>query len=295
MNYWIMLLYLLQINLEVKYFLIFVLSNLIKESNILFYKLNTDLEEWWQSNDFIWHDISEHRSFSKCYQSIWDKIIANMNIRNTIILKMILAWNKNNKMGFLCGGWPHYFLKLPEEGEWRGRCWALPSDSQGHMKMVQSHARGSIYLTLESFSLLSVWSTTGTNFLEKRPMPQCLRDICTMLLTTFFIFWSAMKWSGSWTKCCCRYIPAEILKSRLDYTKEGKKREKKKRKNLNVFVNKNINKYITFFSSRICLELCTAWTLKAKGCSIFGFLNRQTAWRKGSGIVFRGLGARPSF
>lgn len=74
MNYWIVLLYLLQINLAVKYFLIFVLSNLmIKESNILFYKLSTDLEEWWQSNDFIWHDISEHKSFSKSYQFTWNR------------------------------------------------------------------------------------------------------------------------------------------------------------------------------------------------------------------------------
>lgn len=74
MNYWIMLLYLIGINLAVKYFLIFVLIDLmIKESSILFYKLNTDLKEWWQSNDFIWHDFNEHKSFSKCYQSIWDR------------------------------------------------------------------------------------------------------------------------------------------------------------------------------------------------------------------------------
>lgn len=46
---------------------------MIKENNILFYKLNTHLEEWWQSNDFIWHDINEHKSFSKRYQSIWDR------------------------------------------------------------------------------------------------------------------------------------------------------------------------------------------------------------------------------
>lgn len=46
---------------------------MIKERNILFYKLNTDLEEWWQSNDFIWYDINEQESFSKCYQSVWDR------------------------------------------------------------------------------------------------------------------------------------------------------------------------------------------------------------------------------
>lgn len=159
----------------------------------------------------------------------------------------------------LCDGWPHYLLKLREE--WRGRCWAHPSDIQGHMKMVQSSTRGSLYLTLGSFSLLSVWSTTGTDYLQGWPMPeasQCLRGICTMPLTTFFIF--GQPWSGQAVGLddCCRCIPAEILKSRLDYTKE------KKRNNfeiLNVFVNKIVNKYIIFFSSRLCLEFCTAWTL----------------------------------
>lgn len=48
MNYWIMLLYLLKITLAVKYFLIFVLSNLmIKESNVFF----TNLIEIWTNDD----------------------------------------------------------------------------------------------------------------------------------------------------------------------------------------------------------------------------------------------------
>lgn len=158
----------------------------------------------------------------------------------------------------LCDGWPHYFLKLGEE--WRGRCWALPSDSQGQMKMVQSSARGSLYLRLGSFSLLSVWSATGTDYLQRWPMPeasQCLRGLYTMLLTTFFIFGQPWSGQGVGLDDCCRYIPAEILKSRLDYTKEKIKKEII----LNVFVNKIINKDNNFFSSRLCLEFCTAWTL----------------------------------
>ena len=72
-----------------------------------------------------------------------------------------------------------------------------------HMGMVQSCIRGDLDGTLGSSSLLRGWSNTGTGFLGTWSIPQacqCLRGIWTMPLTTCFNFWSALKWSGSWTR-----------------------------------------------------------------------------------------------
>lgn len=44
------------------------------------------------------------------------------------------------------------------------------------------------------------WSYTGTGFYKMWSMPQaydCVKGIWTMLLTTSFSFWSALKWSDS--------------------------------------------------------------------------------------------------
>ena len=73
----------------------------------------------------------------------------------------------------------------------------------GRVGMAQSCIRGGLDWTLGSISLLRGWSNTETGFLERWSMPhpcQCLRGIWTMPLRTCFNFWSALKWSGSWTR-----------------------------------------------------------------------------------------------
>ena len=63
--------------------------------------------------------------------------------------------------------------------------------------------RAIMLLHLGSVSLPRGWSDTGTCFLDMWSMLQtcqCLRGIWIMPLTTSFSLWSALKWSGSWTR-----------------------------------------------------------------------------------------------
>jgi len=63
--------------------------------------------------------------------------------------------------------------------------------------------QGGLDLTLGSIFLPRGWSNPGIGFLERWSMPQacrCLRGIWTMPFKTCFNFWSALKWSGSWTR-----------------------------------------------------------------------------------------------
>lgn len=54
--------------------------------------------EWWQRDDFIWHDISEHIRISVNVTNLCGTGIIT-NISNaTVQLKKIMAWNENNKM-----------------------------------------------------------------------------------------------------------------------------------------------------------------------------------------------------
>ena len=73
----------------------------------------------------------------------------------------------------------------------------------GCVGMVQSCTREGLDWMLGSIPLPRRWSKTGTGFLERWSIPhacQCLRGVWTMPLITCFNFWSALKWSGSWTR-----------------------------------------------------------------------------------------------
>lgn len=86
-----------------------------------------------------------------------------------------------------CWGRISLLLKLPEKGKWRGRFCGL--GSRGHMGKVQCCTKGGLHWTLESISLLRVWSNIATVFLERWSMPQgCqgLKDIWIMPLTKCF-------------------------------------------------------------------------------------------------------------
>ncbi|KAK4831714.1 hypothetical protein QYF61_018766 [Mycteria americana] len=79
-------------------------------------------------------------------------------------------------------------------------------------------SRGVSDWTLGSISLLRGWSNTGIGFLERQSMPQacqCLRGTQTMPLITCFDFWSALKWSGSWTRWSLSQRPGACLEVRL--------------------------------------------------------------------------------
>lgn len=60
-------------------------------------------------------------------------------------------------------GWPHCFLQLPEEGVWRGKCWA-------HLLGIHSQDSWEWFKTApgeDQISLLKGWSDTEMGFLER--------------------------------------------------------------------------------------------------------------------------------
>lgn len=127
---------------------------------------------------------------------------------------------------FLCGGWPHYFLKLLEEGVCRGRCWALPSDIQGHMKIVGSCVRRSLYLTLGSFSFLSVvnhWNRLPREVTNAWSLPVFKRHLYDALRNVLYLL-VGPEVVRQLDKMIVvgRYILAEIFKSRIDFAKKKK-------------------------------------------------------------------------
>jgi len=100
-------------------------------------------------------------------------------------------------------GQPHCSLQLPEEGTWGRSCWALLPGTQWQDTWEWFKAAPGEVQTGNREAFL-YWK--GGQTLEKAswrggrsPKAVCLRGIATMLLTTCFNFWSALKWSGGWT------------------------------------------------------------------------------------------------
>lgn len=117
------------------------------------------------------------------------------------------------------GCWPHWFLQLPEEWKWRGRCWFWFAciQWQDTWEWFKTESGQAWVEPLETFAegVVRLWNRLSREVVDGSSVSVLKRHLHNVLEKEVLTF--AQPWSGQAVgqDGCCRYFPTAIFYSVL--------------------------------------------------------------------------------